>query len=321
MPPTSPLPTRTSQPTCARWPALGTTAEVHVTQAAALSEACALVTAELERIDRACSRFRPDSDLERVNDGAPRAVAVSELLIEAVEVGLRAVRVSEGYVDPALGTALLLAGYDRDFERLGLPIDAKRMRIRAHRLAGWRTIEIDRKRSTISIGRGVRLDLGATAKALAADRAVAQVYRATGVGALVNLGGDLAVAGAPPAGGWRVFVTEDHRSSLDAPGQLVEIVGGGLATSSVARRHWLADGEARHHIIDPYTGAPARSCWRTVSVAAATCVDANVASTAALVRGESAVVWLLDARLPARLVGNDGAVRTLGDWPAEGGTR
>ena len=72
-----------------------------------------------------------------------------------------------------------------------------------------------------------------------------------------------------------------------------------------------------HHIIDPRTGQPARSCWRTVSVAARTCGDANVASTAAIIRSEAALPWLTEAALPARLVRHDGTVATTAGWPAD----
>jgi thiamine biosynthesis lipoprotein len=228
-------------------------------------------------------------------------------------------------VDPALGEALVLAGYDRDFElleRSDLQVDPvesapARMRVRVKRVAGWRTIELDRERGTVRLGRGVRLDLGATAKALAADRGARAAHAATGVGTLVNLGGDIALAGEPPAGGWQVFVTDDHRSDLDAPGQMVSIHDGGLASSSVTCRRWRHEGRVNHHIIDPRTGAPLwRPHWRTVSVAGAGCVQANVASTAALIRGAAAAKWLEEARLAARLVAPDGTVRTVGGWPA-----
>jgi thiamine biosynthesis lipoprotein ApbE len=314
------------QATSASWSALGSTATVHVADPAALAQACAIVLAELEAIDLACSRFRADSELERVNAAAPRPVAVSELLLEAVEVGLRAAHNTDGDVDPALGMALLLAGYDRDFELLEhsdeplerpLSVDPTRLAINVQRVPGWHTIVVDREHSTVALERGVRLDLGATAKALAADRAAAAVSAATGVGALVNLGGDLSVAGEPPRGGWQVFVTDDHRNTLAAAGQLIEIVIGGIATSSVTRRRWWKDGAVHHHIIDPRTGTPASSCWRTVSVAAASCVDANIASTAALVRGEAALAWLTELELPARLVSIDGLVHTVAGWPAE----
>jgi thiamine biosynthesis lipoprotein len=167
----------------------------------------------------------------------------------------------------------------------------------------------------VRVGRGVRLDLGATAKAFAADRACDAVYEATGSGVLVSFGGDIALAGLAPPRGWRVFVTDDHRNGLDADGQAISIVSGGLATSSTSTRRWTHDGQTMHHIIDPDTGAPAASPWRTVSVTAATCVDANIASTAALVRGHACPAWLTDGGLPARLVAYDGRVRTLGGWP------
>jgi thiamine biosynthesis lipoprotein len=91
---------------------------------------------------------------------------------------------------------------------------------------------------------------------------------------------------------------------------------GGLATSSTGARAWQRDGVDLHHIVVPATGQPARSCWRAVSVAAASCVGANIASTAAIIRGEQAARWLDGLRLPARLVRHDGAAVTVGGWPA-----
>ena len=95
------------------------------------------------------------------------------------------------------------------------------------------------------------------------------------------------------------------------------ITSGGLATSSTTVRTWSAGGRPVHHIVDPATGAPASSCWRTVSVAAGTCTDANTASTAAIIRGADAPGWLSGLGLPARLVGQDGTVVTTTGWPAE----
>jgi len=319
----------TATPSSDSWRALGTSVVLKLTDPAAAESARELVEDQLGEIDRACSRFRSDSELELVNARAGSPVRVGATLIEAVEVGLRAARLTDGAVDPALGEALALAGYDRDFELLdppaashdGRPCEGRRAapRVLARRIAGWRTITVDRERSTIRVGRGVRLDLGATAKALAADRAAAAVHGATGAGVLVNLGGDIALAGPAPAGGWRVLVTDDHRAGPDADGQLISIASGGLATSSTTTRRWVHDGQTRHHIIDPATDAPVQSPWRTVSVAAATCVDANIASTAALVRGSVSVEWLADSGLPARLVAHDGRVLSVGGWPADGG--
>jgi thiamine biosynthesis lipoprotein ApbE len=170
---------------------------------------------------------------------------------------------------------------------------------------------------------GMLLDLGATAKALAADRAAATIAAAIGGGVLVNLGGDISVAGPPPAEGWLVGVADDatfdSKAASVQSSQEIVIRDGGLATSSVLGRAWRRGDARLHHIVDPRTGMPARSCWRTVSVAARTCVAANIASTAAIVRGERAVTWLGELCLPARLVRHDGGVVTVADWPAPGG--
>jgi thiamine biosynthesis lipoprotein len=145
------------------------------------------------------------------------------------------------------------------------------------------------------------------------------VFAATGAGALVNLGGDIAVAGPAPPDGWSVRVTDDHAAGVDAPGQTVAVPSGGLATSSVMVRRWTREGRDLHHIVDPRTGAPVAVVWRTVSVSAASCVDANTASTAAVVRGERAPEWLETLRLPSRLVRPDGAVVYVRGWPEEDG--
>ena len=167
----------------------------------------------------------------------------------------------------------------------------------------------------------MRLDLGATAKALAADRAAHAAAATVDAGVLVSLGGDIAVAGPAPDGGWPVAVADDHRASPEAGLPVVSIVSGGLATSSTTARRWMHNGREMHHILDPTTGQPVREVWRTVSVAAASCLDANVATTAALVAGSDAQTWLHDTGLPARLVAADGTVRTVGAWPQDSGER
>lgn len=308
----------------AQWNALGTSVDLRVTDENALEVAREIVERDLARIDRACSRFRPDSDLSRVNAQPGRLVRVDPVLVEAIDVALRAARMTDGEVDPALGTALLLAGYDRDWELMVNGDSAARCRvqslpagIRAHVRAGWRTIELERELCMVRVPRGVQLDLGATAKAWAADRAARAVHEATGSGVLVSLGGDISTAGQAPAEGWRVHVTDDHRAGEQAPGQTVTIRDGGLATSSVAVRRWTHAGASMHHIIDPRTGSPARSVWRTVSVSARDCTDANIASTAAFIRGAHAPAWLSALSLPARLVAADGRVGTVAGWPQE----
>ncbi len=304
------------------WEALGTSVVLRLTDRTALDAARAAVACELDRIDRACSRFRADSELSRVNARAGRAVQVSALLIEALEVALRAAWLTDGDVDPTVGRALELAGYDRDWSLLAAPRDEPGPApITARVRAGWQALALDRERCSIRIPTAVRLDLGATAKAWAADRAAAAAGKVADCGVLVSIGGDIATSGPAPAEGWLIRVTDDHRSDPSAPGQTVSIRSGGLATSSTAIRRWSHDGHTMHHIIDPGTGLPVRADWRTVSAAAADCTEANIATTAAIVRGRSAPEWLSELGLPARLIGTDGAVRTVGGWPAEAGAK
>jgi FAD:protein FMN transferase len=301
----------------ATWQALGTTVVLRLTDPTAVGAARAEVEAELEAIDRACSRFRADSELSRVNAGAGRLVAVSPLLMGALQVALRAAELTGGDVDPTVGECLVLAGYDRDWRLLSGHCEETPPAVTARVRAGWRTIVLDRAACSVCIPAGVRLDLGATAKAWAADRSARAAAAASECGVLVSLGGDIATAGAAPEGGWQIRVTDDHRSDLSAPGQTVAIRSGGLATSSTAVRRWRRGGQTMHHIIDPATGAPVEGAWRTVSVAAADCTEANIASTGALVRGGAALGWLRGLGLPARLTDTDGRVATVGDWPSE----
>ncbi|MFZ1926587.1 MAG: FAD:protein FMN transferase [Solirubrobacteraceae bacterium] len=325
----------------AKWQALGTSVELLLSDGRALAQACAILECQLDELDRACSRFREDSELMRVNAAAGRTIRVDPLLIETLDLALRAAELTDGDVDPTVGAALLLAGYDRDMRLLDrIPQAGERghsgarpstvgPRLRATLLSGWRAVELDRERRTIRIPRGVKLDLGATAKAWAADRAARAIHEELNCGVLVSLGGDISTAGPTPSGelrgssgqtGWRIHVTDDHRDGLGAPGQTVSIASGGLATSSTTARRWRHREQTMHHIIDPASGTPAEEVWRTVSIAAGDCVDANIAATAAIVRGARAPEWLAELGLPARLVDYNGHVETVGAWPCEGET-
>ena len=303
------------------WDALGTTAVVRYA-GAENPQIRAAVEDELHAIDAAASRFRSDSELSRVNAGAGSRVRIGPLLLEALRLGIRAADVSRGTVDPTLGESLVTAGYDRDWRELtAVAPDAPlhpRDRIVVHRLrtALWGDIELWDDPPSVWIPAGVSLDLGATAKALAADRGAQAAHSAGDVGVLVALGGDIATCGPAPGDGWLIRVTDDHRAAPDAPGQTIAARSGGLATSSLVTRRWQHRGRAMHHILDPRHGGPVRTPWRTVSVAAACCADANIAATAAIVLGADAPEWLAEHSLPARLVAIDGTVRTQGGWPA-----
>lgn len=298
----------------ASWRALGTTASVLVTESGAIVTARELLEAELERIDRACSRFRDDSELSRVNAAAGEPAAVSDALLEALEVAMRVAGATDGSVDPTVGRAMRNLGYDRDFAELGTNGSSPAPLAPS---PGWRSVELDRRARTIRVPPGVELDLGASAKALAADRAARLINDSVGCGVLVNLGGDIAVAGPAPDAGWRVRVCDDHSDPASGPSQGVSISAGGLATSSTTVRRWSAGGRTFHHIVDPRTGQSVPVTWRTVTVAAGSCVDANAASTASIVRGPSAPRWLTDLELPSRLVAADGDVLEIGGWPRE----
>jgi thiamine biosynthesis lipoprotein len=300
----------------------GTTAILLVTAPRAASQARAIADVELAAIDLACSRFRDDSELARLN-AAPSGTAqrITALFAELLAAALRAAKLTGGDVDPTCGRALVGLGYDRDFAEL-LAADDASVRPATSLwpvgpVPGWRKVHLDRAARKVWLDRGVQLDLGATAKAWAADRCADRIAAKLDCGTLISLGGDIAVAGPAPRDGWRIRVTDDHAAPATAPGQTVTIRTGGLATSSTTVRAWTVGGQRVHHIIDPATGEPARSCWRTVSVAAGTCADANTASTAAIIRGDRAVRWLDRSGLPARLVRVDGRVVTTGGWPAD----
>jgi thiamine biosynthesis lipoprotein len=293
--------------------ALGTTVTVLTTDPHALPRAERALYQELAAIDLACSRFRPDSELSRVNATAGTPTIVSPLLAQALDAALRAAELTDGAVDPTVGRSVIALGYDRTFASLR-PEQAVPA-LAAVPAAGWRTIEWNPAERRIVIRPRTALDLGATAKALAADRAARHAAEVAGCGVLVNLGGDLAIAGDPPTGGWVVGLADDHTDKR--PGPAVTISDGALASSGTTVRRWKRGGRMQHHIVDPATGRSTDVCWRTVTVAAATCVDANAASTAAIVLGPHAVDWLTRSGLPARLAHLDGSVRRLGDWPPE----
>jgi thiamine biosynthesis lipoprotein len=294
--------------------ALGTTAVIATDDPASEGDAYVAVERELDAIDRACSRFRPDSELARVNRAGGEPVAVGPLLLEALRVALDAARSSSGLVDPTVGRALRGAGYDSTF-RVVAARDGNAFRAEFCAVPGWQAVELDEDSGTVRVPAGVELDLGATAKALACDRAAIAAAAVAG-GVLVGIGGDIAVAGTAPTGGWPVRIADDHAAPLDARGPTVALESGGLATSSTTVRRWRSGTAELHHLLDPRTGRPAESPWRTVTVAAQTCVEANVATTASFLL-EDAPAWLEVRRLPARLVGIDGEITLAAGWPAD----
>jgi thiamine biosynthesis lipoprotein len=301
----------------AHWRALGTNAHLLVLDGD-LPAARAAVDALLDDVDRTYSRFRDESELSRLQAEAGRWTSVSPLLWQAITTSIAVARDTDGAVDPTVGQAMRAIGYDRDFGLIGSRTDRPApFEVRLAPVPGWRAIGLDDTERRVRIPVDVELDLGSSGKALAVDLAVhVAAAAAPKGGVLVSLGGDLATAGRAPDGGWRILADEDSETPPEATGEVVSIPAGAIATSGVTVRRWRGtDGIERHHLIDPATGVPVAGPWRSVTVVADTCVAANAASTAAIVKGDDALAWLARQARPARLVTMDGQVIRAGGWP------
>ena len=297
------------------WRALGTGVRLLVL-GGDLGAARAAAEAVLDEVDRTYSRFRSDSELVALNESRGRSVRVSPLLARAIDGSLAAAGRSGGALDPTVGRALRITGYDDDFDRIAGT--TRPLELRLAPVPGWSVIAFDAAARTVRVPTDVEIDLGSTGKGLAADMCATAALAAAGpdAGVLISLGGDVATAGRAPDGGWRILVAEDSRAAPDGPGEVIAMVRGAVATSSTTVRRWRSsEGVTAHHIIDPRTGLPAMTPWRTATVVADSCEAANAASTAAIVLGDAAPAWLEAAGLPARLVAEDGRVVRLGGWP------
>jgi thiamine biosynthesis lipoprotein len=306
-----------------QWPAIGTTARIVVTDAAYLDAAQAIVVRNLAQLDLACSRFRSDSEVARLAARGNAWTSVSGVLADALACALDVARSTDGDVDPTMGADMSRLGYDRDYGTLktvstvGTDDAVVPLTYRLVYRTTWRDVEFDRSRRRVRLPAGLVLDLGATAKAWCADRCATAIHHELGAGVLVSLGGDIATAGAGPDGGWLVRV-QDLPDSTTGPHAVVVLRDGyAVATSSTISRTWRRGTSRLHHILDPATRRPAAPIWRTVTAVAASCVDANAATTAAIVRGRAAEPWLASRGVAARLVDQDGRIRTLGGWPSE----
>jgi len=247
--------------------AMGTEIELLVEAEGAERELDA-AEAELHRLEALLSRFRPDSELSRLN--AAGALVVSADTARVIELALAARARSGGRFDPTLHDALVAAGYDRSFERLGAHEALQQTVARP----GGGSVRVDGLR--VSLARGVKLDLGGIAKGYAAERA-AETLACAGP-CLVNAGGDIAVRG----GAW--LIGAEHLT--------LELAYGGIATSGRDRRHWRRGGRELHHVIDPATGAPAETDLLRVTVVAPDAVEAEVRAKTLLLAGEAEAVAL-----------------------------
>ena len=305
-----------ARPTSVRFAAIGTANHVHASDPDALVDAAAIARDHLDELDRAASRFRPDSEvslLARLAKERRATIYASPILAYYLRQALRVARLTDGLVDPTVGAALIAHGYDRDLadvqSRSAAPGAGE-----AADIPGWQEIDFDPQTGRLSVPAGTVIDLGASAKAAAADRIAALLAARLPGGFLVNLGGDIAVAGELPEGGWRIGVERADATIA----QVVTARGQAFATSSTQKRTWHG-GEAhepvRHHILDPRTGRSAHSPWAQVTCAAASALEANAASTASIILGLQAPEWLRDKGIPARLDHLDGGTTMTPGWP------
>jgi len=301
-----------AEPVEAHFDAIGTTNRIIATDQTALATAVGLAKDYLSDLDRAVSRFRDDSEVSRLAATAANGTTWcwgSPLFLDHLDAALRAARLSDGLVDFTVGSAMVAAGYDTDLEAVRAR-PGFTLRLEGVRVPGWESVGRTSD-GRITTPRGTVLDFGSTAKARAADVIARRLALTLPGGFLVNLGGDIAPSGTAPAGGWRIGVEAADGSVL----QVVSVTNQGVATSSTQLRRWQTDAGTVHHIIDPRTGRPAPLTWAQVTCIAADTLEANTASTAALVLGEDAPDWLIRKGVAARLDRPDGSVTFTPGWP------
>ncbi|MFN8189033.1 MAG: FAD:protein FMN transferase [Nocardioidaceae bacterium] len=294
--------------------ALGTYVYLATREADRLPALRRLAEEVLADVDRTCSRFREDSDLTMVNRHAGTWVEVDPMLVAAVKTAVDAARQTDGLVNPLLGRPLQQLGYDRDFAQLTECEDDVIAPVQQPPLDAWTRIDLDDE-GAIRVPAGSALDLGATAKAWASDIIAAAAAGELDAQAIVSLGGDIAISDTgTPGEPWPIAIST-------FPGQPAETTitldRGGLATSSTRVRRWTRRGVQLHHVLDPRTGLPAPTTWRTVTATGRSATAANIASTMAIVLGPDAPNWLHQHGVDARLVAADGHIQTVGGWPAE----
>jgi thiamine biosynthesis lipoprotein len=292
----------------------GTSVVLGVTDSEQLVAARKILDEVLACIEQAASRFRPDTEIHSVNAYAGQGpIMVSATMFDLVAQALRAAVETDGACDPTVADSLIALGYDRDFDQLRPSSGASKI---VRPAPGIGEIDLDQATSTITLPLGVHLDLGATAKARAADLAAERIANQLEIGSLVDIGGDLRVCGPAPHDGWIIGITPSARvTDPGAAQEIIAITQGGMASSSTTVRTWESDEGRHHHIIDPRTGRSAETPFTMCTVVASTCVEANAFSTAALVWGEEAPFVIAQRSLPARFARTDGDVERIGGWP------
>ena len=302
----------------ARFRAMGTDVEVLAVgaDATAMATLGELASDALEAREARWSRFRPTSELCRLNDAGGAPVVVSAGTFSLIARAVDAWRDTGGRYDPTVLAALEAAGYDRDFDavaRTGAGRDFDAVSAAVAATPGCGDVELDDVVRAVRLPRNVTLDLGGIGKGAAADEVSAELLGAgvPGVtGVLVNLGGDLRARGEAPAPhGWVVEVDDPLATGRTG---LLAFVEGAIATSTKLRRNWTRGDHTLHHLIDPRTGVPAESGLASVTVVAGEAWRAEVLAKAAFVAGADDGRALIErAGATGLLVADDGAVLEL----------
>ncbi len=250
--------TVTSAATSITFDAMGSEAHVVVVGPPALG---ALARRRLEDLEAKWSRFRPASEISRLNRAGAAVVSPETVLL--IQRAIQGWMATEGRFDPTVYDALVAQGYDRSFDR-GLsraeaPAPAA--------VPGCWGIVVDETAAAIVLPAGVHVDPGGIGKGLAADLVVADLMASGAEGAMVSIGGDLRAEGRPPEGaGWTIAL--DEPAVRGATGT-ISIAAGAIATSSTRVQRWSAGDREVHHLIDPATGLPHRGTVALVTVVAA----------------------------------------------------
>ncbi len=263
------------------------------------------------RWEQTLSRFLPESELSQLNRQAGNPVRTSDLLFHVLRAALTAAQESDGLFDPTLLLQLQQMGYDRSFDELPAVLPESKQPSQPG--GAWREIQLSYLRKSVTLPAGIGIDLGGIAKGMAVDAALKQL-RLLGIRiALLNAGGDLAVMGMPA--GYESWPLAIEGRETD---WVIPFTYGALATSGISRRQWRQGTQARHHLIDPRSGASAQSGLWSVTVAASTCEQAEVAAKSAFLLGAERGREFLNKRgLAGLLVGLDGEWTSAGAWPDE----
>jgi thiamine biosynthesis lipoprotein len=270
----------------------------------------------LDHLESRWSRFLPDSDVSRLNLAGGHPVHVDPVTITLVSTMIEAWRATDHRFDPTILPALIAAGYRASID------DARRVTILssgAMHVGGFDRdeatldgVEIDPEASTVRLPPGLFVDAGGIGKGLAADLSVTSALRAGAAGAMTSIGGDISMGGRPPEGGWVVHI--EHPEAGRGNVATITVTGGGVATSSTRSRRWWHEGAQRHHVIDPWSGAPSTTDLSSVTVVARSGWLAEAHATAALLAGSAEVIaYARRHDLSALAVTNDGRILATDD--------